>query len=71
MRRAVAAVLGVATVSWWHRAYGVLAAAPAALPKTHECDKVKVCVHIPGPWVVVPATGERRGCSSARSVQAR
>ena len=30
----------------------------AAPQTTQECNKVKVCVHVVGPWVAVPATGE-------------
>jgi hypothetical protein len=34
-------------------------ARPSAAPQTtQECNKVKVCVHVVGPWVAVPATGE-------------
>lgn len=30
----------------------------SAGPTTQECNKVKVCIHVVGPWVAVPATGE-------------
>jgi hypothetical protein len=34
-------------------------AQPQAAPQTtQECNKVKVCVHVVGPWVAVPGTGE-------------
>jgi hypothetical protein len=35
-----------------------LARTTAAPQTTQECNKVKVCVHVIGPWVAVPATGE-------------
>jgi hypothetical protein len=35
-----------------------LARTAAAPQTTQECNKVKVCVHVVGPWVAVPATGE-------------
>jgi hypothetical protein len=35
-----------------------LARTSAAPQTTQECNKVKVCVHVIGPWVAVPATGE-------------
>jgi hypothetical protein len=35
-----------------------LARSTAAPQTTQECNKVKVCVHVIGPWVAVPATGE-------------
>ncbi len=39
---------------------GTVLARTAAPPAqtTQECNKVKVCVHVIGPWVAVPATGE-------------
>jgi hypothetical protein len=35
-----------------------LARGSAAPKTTQECNKVKVCVHVVGPWVAVPGTGE-------------
>ncbi len=37
---------------------GSLARTSAAPQTTQECNKVKVCVHVVGPWVAVPAAGE-------------
>jgi hypothetical protein len=39
-------------------AAGSLARSAAAPQTTQECNKIKVCVHVVGPWVAVPATGE-------------
>jgi hypothetical protein len=39
-------------------AAGSVARDAAAPQTTQECHKVKVCVHVVGPWVAVPASGE-------------
>jgi hypothetical protein len=52
---AVASLLALAGAVF---AAASLARGSAAPQTTQECNKVKVCVHVVGPWVAVPATGE-------------
>jgi hypothetical protein len=62
MKRVLGVFVAVASVAALVAAMlapGALAKTAAAAPKTtQECNKVKVCVHVVGPWVAVPATGE-------------
>jgi hypothetical protein len=52
---AVASVLVLAGAVFATAGLARISAAPQT---TQECNKVKVCIHVVGPWVAVPATGE-------------
>jgi hypothetical protein len=56
--RLVVVLAGLLVLAGAVFAAGSLARGSAAAPTTQECHKVKVCVHVVGPWVAVPATGE-------------
>ncbi|HWB21575.1 MAG TPA: hypothetical protein VG652_01660 [Gaiellaceae bacterium] len=57
-RRLVVVVASLLVLSGAVFAAASLARSSAAPQTTQECHKVKVCVHVVGPWVAVPGTGE-------------